>query len=116
MLDFLISSAWAQAQAPAQEPGFAGLILPLGILLAFFFLFVVPQQRRAKEQKKMIESLNKGTEVITNGGLLGKVVDLDDNFVLLELADNVQIHVQKQAISTLLPKGTYKSKKKADKA
>lgn len=116
-MDFLISNAMAEAgPAAAQEPGFAGLILPLAILLVFFFLFVVPQQRKAKEQKKMVESLAKGTEVITAGGLLGRVADLDDNFVQLELADNVIVHVQKHAVASLVPKGTYKSRKKGEKS
>jgi preprotein translocase subunit YajC len=118
MLDFLISPALAEAApAASQEPGFAGLILPLSIMAAFFFLFIVPQQRRAKEHKKMVESLNKGTEVVTTGGLLGRVVDLDENFVQIELADNVQVHVQRNAIASLMPKGTFKSaKKKIEKA
>jgi preprotein translocase subunit YajC len=116
-MGFFISDALAEAAAPAaQEPGLAGLILPLGILAIFFFLFVLPQQRRTKEHKKMVQSLGKGTEVVTTGGLLGKVVDLDDNFVQLELAENLFVHVQRHAIASLVPKGTYKaSKKKTEK-
>lgn len=116
-MDFFISPALAEAGAAAAQepPGFAGLILPLGIMLAFFFLFVIPQQRRTKEHKKMVETLGKGTEVVTNGGLLGRVVELDDSFVLLELADNVQVHVQRHAIASLVPKGTFKAKKKLEK-
>lgn len=113
-MSFFISDAFAQAAPAQQEPGLAGLILPLAILLVFFFLFVLPQQRRAKEQKKMIQSLTKGSEVVTNGGLLGKVADLDDNFVHLEVADNVYVYVQRHAIAALMPKGTYKAKKKAE--
>lgn len=115
-MDFLISNAYAQA-APAQaEPGFAGLILPLAILVMFFFLFVFPQHRKAKEHKKMVEALAKGTEVVTNGGLLGKVVDLDENFVQLEVAENTFVHVQRHSIASLMPKGTYKaSKRKQEK-
>ena len=118
-MGFFISDALAQAApaAAAQDPGFVGMILPVGIMAAFFFLFILPQQRRTKEQKKMIESLGKGTEVVTTGGLLGKIIDLDENFVHLELADNVSVHVQRNAIASILPKGTFKSsKKKADKA
>lgn len=116
-MDFFISSALAEgAPAAAQDPGFAGLVLPLGILLVFFFLFALPQQRRTKEHKKMVEALTKGSEVVTTGGLLGRVVDLDDNFVQLELSDNVTVHVQRHAVASLVPKGTYKAKKKADKS
>jgi preprotein translocase subunit YajC len=116
-MDFLISNALAQtAPAAPQEPGFVGLILPLGILLVFFFLFILPQQRRTKEHKKMVQALTKGSEVVTNGGLLGRVVDLDENFVQLELADNIFVHVQRHAIASLVPKGTYKTKKKVEKS
>ena len=116
-MDFFISDALAQA-APAaqQEPGLAGLILPLAILAVFFFLFVVPQQRKAKEQKKMVDALAKGSEVVTTGGLLGRVVDVDDNFVQLELAENLTVHLQKHAVASLVPKGTYKARKKGEKA
>lgn len=112
-MDFLISNAYA-ADA-AQDPGIAGLVMPLAILLMFFFLFVLPQQRRAKEQKKMIQSLTRGSEIVTTGGLLGKVIDLDDNFVQLEIAENIHVHVQRHAVGSLMPKGTYKAKKRAEK-
>ncbi len=118
-MGFFISDALAEAApAAAQDPGFVGLILPLGIMAAFFFLFIVPQQRKTKEHKKMVESVNKGTEIITTGGLLGKIIDLDDNFALVELADTVQVHVQRSAIASVVPRGTFKttSKKKGDKA
>ena len=115
-MGFFISDAMAEAPAQAaQAPGLAGLILPLGILAVFYLLFVMPQQKRAKEQKKMIQSLGKGSEVVTNGGLLGKVADLDDSFVQLELSDNVFVYVQRHAIASLVPKGTYKARKKAEK-
>lgn len=113
MLDFFISAAHAEAAPAAQEPGFTGLILPLAILAMFFFLFVLPQQRRNREQKKMLQALTKGSEVVTSGGLLGRVVDLDDNFVQIEVAENLAVHVQRHAIASLVPKGTYKAKKKA---
>lgn len=117
-MGFFISDALAEAApaAGAQDPGLVGMILPLGIMAAFFFLFILPQQRKAKEHKKMVEALNKGSEVVTTGGLLGKVIDLDENFVQLELSDNVHVHVQRNAVASLLPKGTFKTRKKSDKA
>lgn len=116
-MGFFISDALAEAgPAAAQDPGFVGMILPLGIMTAFFFLFILPQQRKTKEHKKMIDALAKGTEVATNGGLIGRVVELDDNFVELELSDNVHVHVQRAAIASLLPKGTFKVRKKAEKS
>lgn len=115
-MGFFIADALAEAgPAAAQDPGLVGLILPVGILAAFFFLFILPQQRKTKEHKKMVEALTKGSEVLTNGGLLGRVVDLDDNFVQLELSENVFVHVQRSAVASLLPKGTYKTRKKSDK-
>ncbi|HHK74105.1 MAG TPA: preprotein translocase subunit YajC [Rhizobiales bacterium] len=112
MIEFFISDALAQAAPRAKEPGFAGLLLPLAIFAFFYFLFIWPQQRRAKEHKKMVESIGKGAEVVTNGGVLGRVVDLDENFVVLEVADGIHIQVQRNAIASVLPKGTFKAIKK----
>lgn len=109
---FLISDALAEGGAAAQDPGTAGLIFPVAILLVFYFLFIRPQQRRQKDHKKMVDTLVKGSDVVTNGGVLGRVVDFDDSFVKLEIADNVFVQVQKHAIASLMPKGTYKSLKK----
>lgn len=111
---FLISDALAEGAAAAgqQAPEAAGLIFPLAILAIFYFLFVRPQQRRQKEHKKMTEALAKGMDVVTNGGLLGRVAELDENFVRLEVADNVFVQVQRHAIASPMPKGTYKSLKK----
>jgi preprotein translocase subunit YajC len=114
-MSFLISDAFAQAAPAAQEPGIAGLIFPLAILAIFFFLFVWPQHKRSREHKKLVEALAKGSEVVTTGGLLGKVTDLDENFVQLEVAENVYVHVQRHAVASLMPKGTYKAKKKIEK-
>jgi preprotein translocase subunit YajC len=114
-MNFFISEAFAQAAPAGQEPGIAGLIFPLAILAVFFFLFVWPQHKRSREHKKLVETLSKGSEVVTNGGLLGKVTDLDDNFVQLEVAENVYVHVQRHAVASLMPKGTYKAKKKTEK-
>ncbi len=115
-MGFFISDALAEAApASAKDPGVVGLILPLGIMAAFFFLFILPQQRKTKEHKKMVDALGKGSEVVTTGGLLGRVIDLDDNFVELELSDNVHVHVQRNAVASLLPKGTFKVRKKSEK-
>ena len=108
-MSFFISDAFAQAAPAAQQPGIEGLLFPLGILVFFYFLFLRPQSKRNKEQKQMIASLAKGVEVVTNGGILGKVAELDENFVKLEVADNTFIQVQRHAIANLMPKGTYKA-------
>ncbi len=106
----MVSEAYAQT-APG-GPG--GLLDPQMLILVFmfvamFFLIIRPQMKRAKEQKQMVSALQKGDEVVTAGGTLGKIVKVGDNYVNLEIAPNVEITVQKSAIQTMLPKGTMKS-------
>jgi preprotein translocase subunit YajC len=108
-MSFFISDALAAAAPAAQSPGMEGLLFPAGILVFFYFLFLRPQAQRSKEKKQMLAALGKGTEVVTTGGILGKVIDLDDNFVKLEVSDNLFIQVQRQSIETMMPKGTYKA-------
>ena len=106
----LIPSAFAQGAAPASPDG--GLLGFLPIILMFvvlYFLMIRPQMKRAKETKAMIEALQKGDEVVTAGGIVGKIVSLNENYVTLEIADNAQILVQRQAVQMPLPKGTLKS-------
>ena len=103
----LISFAHAADAAAAPDPIMQ--FLPLVVIFAlFYFMMIRPQMKRAKEQKNMLESLQKGDEVVTAGGELGKVVKVNEAYVGLEVAPNVVIHVQKSAITTLLPKGTIK--------
>jgi len=109
-MDFFISSAYAQAAAPAAAPNPLMSFLPLIILFGiFYFMLIRPQMKRAKEQRAMIGALAKGDEVLTNGGLMGRVEDIADQFVTLEIAPNVTVKLQKQAISAVLPKGTLKA-------
>ncbi|TPQ27059.1 preprotein translocase subunit YajC [Methylomonas sp. EFPC3] len=108
-MSFLISDAMAQTAPAMQQPGFEGMLFPLGILIFFYFLFIRPQAKRNKEQKQMLAALTKGAEVVTSGGILGKVAELDDNFVKLEVSDNSFIQVQRHAIASMMPKGTYKT-------
>ena len=105
-MDFFISNAWAQdAAAGGGDPimGFLPLIL---IFVVFYFLLIRPQSKRQKEHKKMLEALDKGDEVVTNGGLFGTISDLGDNFVQLDVAEGVSVKVQRQAIAATLPKGS----------
>ncbi len=109
-MSFFISDALAEGgAAAAQQPGIEGMLFPLGILAFFYILFLRPQAKRAKEKKQMVESLVKGTEVVTSGGILGKVADVDDNFVKIEISDNTFIQVQRHSIESMMPKGTYKA-------
>lgn len=114
LLDLLIAPAYAQA-APAAAPGglfgggMGGLIFPLVLLAVMYFLMIRPQMKRAKEHKGMLEKLSRGDEVLTNGGIAGTVSEIGENFISVEIADNVRIRVQKGAIANVLPKGTLKS-------
>lgn len=108
----MISLAYAQSAAPSAASGTAMIqqFLPLIIIFVlFWFMLIRPQMNRAKEQKKMLAELAKGDEVVTASGQVGKIVKIGDQFVSLEIADGVITHVQKQAIQTLLPKGTIKA-------
>ncbi len=106
----LISSAYAQSLGGIGGEG--GLVTLLPIVLMFvllYFLMIRPQVKRQKEHKLMVEGLQKGDEVVTGGGVVGKITELGDAFVSLEVAPNTQISVQKSAVQMLLPKGTIKS-------
>jgi preprotein translocase subunit YajC len=106
----LISNAWAQASSASDPTG--GLMGMLPILLMFvvlYFLMIRPQMKRSKEHKTMVEALAKGDEVITQGGMAGRIVKVGDAYLQVEIAPNVEIAVQKQAVSTLLAKGTLKN-------
>ncbi len=106
-MDFLIANAYAQDAAPT-----GGLMsfLPLIIIFViFYFLLIRPQMKRAKEHKNLVAALGVGDEVVTNGGILGKVTKVGESFVTVELADNVQIKLQKHASASVMPKGTIKS-------
>ena len=105
----LISNAYAQA---AQASGGFDLLQMLPLVLMFvllYFLMIRPQSKRAKEHKSMLAALQKGDEVVTAGGTLGKVTKVGDNFVSVEVAPNVEIQVQRSSITTMLPKGTIKN-------
>lgn len=104
----MISNAYAAPAAGAQDP-LLGLLPFVVIFVLFYFMLIRPQMKRAKEQKKMIVALQKGDEVITTGGVLGKITKVSDQYMSLEIADNVVIQVQKATVQTLLPKGTMKS-------
>jgi preprotein translocase subunit YajC len=108
-MSFLIDNAWAQA-APAQTGGSMGFILMMGLFFViFYFMLIRPQSKRAKEHRAMLAALAAGDEVVTNGGILGRVIEVGDNFITLEVADGVQLKVQKGHVATLMPKGTFKS-------
>ncbi len=105
----LISDAYAQVSTPAGGGMLMELPLIALVIAIFYFVVIRPQTKRSKEQKSMIEALQKGDEVVTSGGELGRVTKLTGNYLILEVSPNVEIILQKTAIQTLLPKGTLKS-------
>jgi preprotein translocase subunit YajC len=104
-----ISNAYAEGAAAPQDGGLMQFLPLVALLAVFYFLILRPQQKRAKEHKTLMEALQKGDEVTTIGGILGKVTKVNDDSAAIEIADNVVIQVQKAAIQNVLPKGTIKS-------
>ena len=105
-----ISPAYAQAAAPAAGGDMLMSLAPLLLIfVVFYFLLIRPQQKRMAEHKKMVDALSRGDEIVTQGGLLGRVEDVGDSFITMEIAQGVKIKVQKHALGAVLPKGTYKS-------
>jgi preprotein translocase subunit YajC len=107
-MDFLIASAYAQDAAP-QGGGLMSFLPLIIIFVIFYFLLIRPQMKRAKEHRQLVSNLAKGDEIVTSGGLLGKILDVGDTFVTVELADNVVVRVQRHAVTSVMPKGTVKS-------
>ena len=99
-MSFLISDAWAQV-GDVGGGGFLSLLPLVIIFVLFYFLLIRPQQKRAKQHKEMVASVKKGDDVATNGGLVGRVIDLDDNF-----AKDVNVKVQRPSIGQMIPKGS----------
>jgi preprotein translocase subunit YajC len=109
MLDFFFSPAFAQAAAPSQ-PNALVQFAPLVVLFVlFYFLLIRPQMKRSKETRQMIEKIAKGDEVVLAGGLAGKVVNIGETFLTVEVAEGVNVKVQKSAVGSVLPKGTLKT-------
>ena len=109
-MDFFINTAQAQAAGAGGGQGIlSALMLPLVLLVVFYFLLIRPQNKRAKEQKEMLTKIAAGDEVATTGGLLGKVVEVGDQYLTLEIASGVNVKLQKHQVGQLLPKGTVKS-------
>ena len=113
---FFIANAYAQS-APAAQPGAESSLMSIGfmvlIFIVFYFLLIRPQVKRQKEQKAMVDALNKGDEVVTAGGIVGKITDITDQYITVQVAavngQPVQLSMQRADVQTLLPKGTVKS-------
>ena len=105
----LISNAYAQAAGGDPSGGLMGLLPLILMFVVLWFLMIRLQMKRAKEHKAMVEALAKGDEVVTGGGIAGRVTEVGDSFVQVEVAPNTVVAVQKQAVATVLPKGTLKA-------
>ena len=108
-MEWLIPSAHAQAAGGAQPNAFVQLLPLVLIFVVFYFLLIRPQAKRAKEHKAMVAALAVGDEVVTAGGILGKVTETGDQFLTVELAEGVRVKIQRHTIGAVLPKGTLKN-------
>ncbi len=112
-MNLLISDAWAEGPAAAVGAAPGGSMVQFvflgGIFLLFYFLIIRPQAKRTKDHKLMIDALSKGDEVVTNGGIIGRVSQLGDTFISVEITEGVEVKVQRHAVASVLPKGTIKS-------
>ncbi len=105
-----IESAYADGAAAAAGPSMVGQLVMLGgFVLIFWLLIWRPQSKRTKEHKNLLSALTKGDEVVTTGGILGKVISVTDEFVRLQVADNMELNFQKASVAATLPKGTIKA-------
>ena len=111
LLDFPITPAYAQAApAPAGPAGDLMTFLPMiAIFVVFYFLLIRPQQKRAKETRAMLAALQKGDEVVTAGGIVGRISKLGEQYATVEIANGIEVNVQRGSVSQLLPKGTIKT-------
>ena len=109
-MSFFISEAMAEgSSAGAAGGGAEQLFIMVAIFAVFYFLLIRPQTKRAKEHRQMVSELSKGDEVITNGGVYGKLTKVSDDYVEVEIAENTTVRLQRQAIASILPKGTIKN-------
>ncbi len=110
-MSLFIASAHAQTAGQQQPPGgeLVQILFLVGLFVLFYFIAIRPQRKRQKEHAELVSSLNKGDEVVTTAGILGKVKALDDNYMVLSVADNVDMKFQRLHVHAVLPKGTLKS-------
>jgi preprotein translocase subunit YajC len=108
-LNLFISDAAAQTAAPGAGGSLtSALLLPVLLIVVFYFLLIRPQQKKQKEHRQMVEALGVGTEIVTGGGVLGKVTEVGESFLTVEIADGVKVKIQRHSIAAVLPKDTLK--------
>lgn len=109
-MEFLIPAAMAQAEAASQQANPLGMLLPFAVLFAFMYFFMIrPQRKRQKEHQELISNVGKGDEIVLSSGMLGKVVKVDDDYLVIDTGNNVELKFQKVAVHAVLPKGTIKA-------
>ena len=109
-MSFFISDAMAAADAAGQPGLLESMIFPLGLVVILYFFMIRPQMKRQKAHRQLVEALKKGDEVQTDSGMYGRVTDIDDDSVKIELAEGVVVRFRRQSVSVVLPKGTLKEK------
>lgn len=107
-MSFFISDALAEGAAASQGDPIMGLLFPIGLVVILYFFMIRPQVKRQKEHKKLVEALGKGDEVVTMGGMVGRVTNIGDEFATLEVAEGVAIKVRRGSVESVLPKGSIK--------
>ena len=108
-MSFFISDAFAQGTGPStQTAGVVNIVMLMVFVGLLYFLLLRPQIKRAKQHKQMVEALSKGDEVVSSGGLLGKITQVEESFVIIEVAKGIEVRLQKGSVASVLPKGTYK--------
>jgi preprotein translocase subunit YajC len=105
----VVNEAWAQGAPGAAGGGFESIFLIVAMFAVLYFLMIRPQMKRAKEHKAMVDGLQKGDEVITAGGVLGRISKIGEGYVSVEIANNVEVQLQRSAVQAVLPKGTIKN-------
>ena len=112
-MSFFISDAYAEGAAAGQQSDpLMSMVFFLGMIAIFYFILIRPQQKKAKEHRNMVAAMGKGDEIATSGGILGKVTDLNDQYVSVEIATGVEIKIQRHAVGSVLPKGSLKAAQK----
>lgn len=109
-MSFFISDAYAAAASPSSGGDPIVTIVMFVAIIGFFWFFLIrPQQKKQKEHQKLLSALSKGDEVVTSGGMLGRITEVGDQFITIEVASGVQVRIQKQAVGNVMPKGTIKN-------
>ncbi len=108
-MEFLIPAAMAQAEQAPQGGSAIPLLMIVGMFVLMYFMIIRPQQKRAKEHRSLVSALNKGDEVVMTSGIIGKITKVDEDYLVLDVGNNVELKFQKVAVHAVLPKGTIKS-------